>query len=249
VSGVAALEVVGLTRRFGGLCAVDSVSLEVSPGARHAVIGANGAGKSTLFSLMAGAQRPTAGSVRLAGEDVTRLPEHRRARRGLARTFQHARLFDPATVTDNVALAVRRARGDGYQPWRDRQAEREVESRVAVLLGLVGLDGQERTPAAALSHGQRRQLEIALALAAEPRVLLLDEPTAGMAAPETRRFVELIHALPESLTVVLVEHGLDVVVGLASRLSVLHLGRLRADGDPVEVRADPAVRRAYLGSD
>ena len=224
------------------------MSLEVTPGARHAVIGPNGAGKSTLFALMAGAQRPTVGSVRLGGEDVTRLPEHRRARRGLARTFQHARLFGPATVAANVALAVRRARGDGYRPWPDRRMEREVGDRVAVLLELVGLGGQEQVSAADLSHGRRRQLEIALALAAEPRVLLLDEPTAGMAAPETRRFVELIHALPESLTVVLVEHDLDVVFGVASRLSVLHLGQLLADGDPEQVRADPAVRRAYLGS-
>ena len=242
----AAVEVRDLTRRFGGLCAVDSVSIRVEPGARHAVIGSNGAGKSTLFALMAGAQRPSSGSVLIGGEDVTRLPEHRRARRGLARTFQHANLFGPATVAANVALAVRRWLGCGCRPWPDRRREGAVDMRVTQLLETVGLTARAGTPAAGLSHGERRQLEVAVALAAQPSVLLLDEPTAGMAAPETRRFVELVGALPAALTVVLVEHDLEVVFGVATHLSVLHLGRLLADGDPEEVRADPAVRAAYL---
>ncbi len=246
--GPAAVEVRNLTRRFGGLCAVDSVSIRVQPGARHAIIGSNGAGKSTLFSLMAGALRPTSGSVHLAGTDVTRLPEHRRAQRGLARTFQHATLFGPVSVAANVALAVRRALGCGYRPWPSRLRENAVGGRVTQLLEMVGLAGREGTPAAGLSHGERRQLEVALALAAQPTVLLLDEPTAGMAAPETRRFVELVAALPASLTVVLVEHDLEVVFGVATHLSVLHLGRLLADGEPEQVRADPAVREAYLGT-
>ena len=246
--GPAAVEVRDLTRRFGGLCALDSVSLRVEPGARHAVIGSNGAGKSTLFSLIAGAQRPTSGSVHLAGVDVTALPEHRRARRGLARTFQHANLFGPATVAQNVALAVRRWLGCGTRPWPDRRREAAVRTRVAQLLEMVGLAGRADVPAAGLSHGERRQLEVALALAARPSVLLLDEPTAGMAAPETRRFVELVAALPSTLTVVLVEHDLEVVFGVATHLTVLHLGRLLADGDPAEVRANPAVRAAYLGT-
>jgi branched-chain amino acid transport system ATP-binding protein len=244
----AAVEVRDLTRRFGGLCAIDSVSIRVEPGARHAVIGSNGAGKSTLFSLIAGAQRPTSGSVWLGGADVTRLAEHRRARQGLARTFQHANLFAPATVTANVALAVRRRLGCAYRPWPDRRREAAVRRRVAQLLDTVGLTGRADTPAAGLSHGERRQLEVAVALAAQPTVLLLDEPTAGMAAPETRRFVELVGALPAGLTVVLVEHDLEVVFGVATHLSVLHLGRLIADGDPEAVRADPAVRAAYLGT-
>jgi branched-chain amino acid transport system ATP-binding protein len=244
----AAVEVRDLTRRFGGLCAVDAVTIRVEPGARHAIIGSNGAGKSTLFSLMAGALRPTSGSVHLAGVDVSRLPEHRRAQRGLARTFQHATLFGPATVAANVALAVRQALGCAYRPWPSRLREGAVGGRVAQLLEMVGLAGRENTPAAGLSHGERRQLEVALALAAQPSVLLLDEPTAGMAAPETRRFVELVLALPASLTVVLVEHDLDVVFGLATHLSVLHLGQLLADGEPEQVRTDPAVREAYLGA-
>jgi branched-chain amino acid transport system ATP-binding protein len=244
----AAVEVRNLTRRFGGLCAVDSVSIRVEAGARHAVIGSNGAGKSTLFALVAGAQRPSSGSVLIGGEDVTRLPEHRRARRGLARTFQHANLFGPATVAANVALAVRRWLGCGCRPWPDRRREGAVDLRVTQLLETVGLTARAGTPAAGLSHGERRQLEVAVALAAQPSVLLLDEPTAGMAAPETRRFVELVGALPAALTVVLVEHDLEVVFGVATHLSVLHLGRLLADGDPEEVRADPAVRDAYLGS-
>jgi branched-chain amino acid transport system ATP-binding protein len=242
----AAVEVRDLTRRFGGLCAVDSVSIRVETGARHAVIGSNGAGKSTLFALIAGAQRPSRGCVYVGGVDVTRLPEHRRAQRGLARTFQHANVFGPATVAANVALAVRRWLGCGYRPWPDRRREAAVEGRVAELLETVGLAGRSGTPAEGLSHGERRQLEVAVALAAQPSVLLLDEPTAGMAAPETRRFVELVAALPSTLTVVLVEHDLEVVFGLATQLSVLHLGRLLADGSPEEVRADPAVRAAYL---
>jgi branched-chain amino acid transport system ATP-binding protein len=246
--GQPAVEVRNLTRRFGGLCAVDSVSIRVEPGARHAVIGSNGAGKSTLFALMAGAQRPSSGSVHLGSDDVTRLPEHRRAGRGLARTFQHANLFGPATVAANVALAVRRWLGCGYRPWPDRRREAAVAARVGQLLDTVGLAARADIPAAGLSHGERRQLEVAVALASQPTVLLLDEPTAGMAAPETRRFVELVAALPSSLTVVLVEHDLEVVFGVATHLSVLHLGRLIADGDPDEVRADPAVRAAYLGS-
>jgi branched-chain amino acid transport system ATP-binding protein len=246
--GPAAVEVRDLTRRFGGLCAVDSVSIRVEPGARHAVIGSNGAGKTTLFSLIAGAQRPSRGSVHLGGVDVTRLPEHRRACRGLARTFQHANLFGPATCAANVALAVRRWLGCAYRPWPDRRREAAVEGRVAQLLETVGLGGRAEVPAVGLSHGERRQLEVAVALAARPSVLLLDEPTAGMAAPETRRFVELIAALPPDLTVVLVEHDLEVVFGVATHLSVLHLGRLLADGAPEEVRADPAVRAAYLSA-
>jgi branched-chain amino acid transport system ATP-binding protein len=242
----AAVEVRDLTRRFGGLSAVDSVSIRVEPGARHAVIGSNGAGKSTLFALMAGAQQPSRGSVHLGGVDVTRLPEHRRARRGLARTFQHANLFGPATVAANVALAVRRWLGCGCRPWPDRRREAAVAGRVDQLLDTVGLATRADIPATGLSHGERRQLEVAVALASQPSVLLLDEPTAGMAAPETRRFVELVAALPSSLTVVLVEHDLEVVFGVATHLSVLHLGRLLADGDPDAVRADPAVRAAYL---
>jgi branched-chain amino acid transport system ATP-binding protein len=242
----AAIEVRDLTRRFGGLCAVDSVSISVEPGARHAVIGSNGAGKSTLFALVAGAQRPTSGSVFLDGVEVTRLPEHRRAQRGLARTFQHANLFGPASVAANVALAVRRWLGCGYRPWPDRRREAAVGRRVAQLLETVRLTERATTPAAGLSHGERRQLEVAVALASQPSVLLLDEPTAGMAAPETRRFVELVAALPSTLTVVLVEHDLEVVFGIATHLSVLHLGRLLADGEPEQVRADPAVRAAYL---
>lgn len=244
----AAVEVRDLTRRFGGLCAVDSVSIRVAPGARHAVIGSNGAGKSTLFSLIAGAQRPTRGSVLIGGVDVTRLAEHRRARRGLARTFQHANLFGPATSAANVALAVRRWLGCAHRPWPERRREAAVRRRVADLLETVGLAGRADTPAAALSHGERRQLEVAVALASQPSVLLLDEPTAGMAPSETHRFVELVAALPSGLTVVLVEHDLEVVFGVATHLSVLHLGRLLADGDPDEVRADPAVRDAYLGA-
>jgi branched-chain amino acid transport system ATP-binding protein len=243
----ALLETVGLTRRYGSLLALDRVSLAVAAGARHAVIGPNGAGKSTLFGLVTGSLRPSAGRVLLDGQDVTRRPDHARARAGMAKTFQHSSLFSSLSVLDNVALATQRAAGRGMAMLRPAARHRDLQERAMAQLELVGLAGRSSTPAAALSHGERRQLEVALALATSPRLLLLDEPTAGMSAADSARFAELIESLGTAVTVLIIEHDLDVVFRLASRVTVLHLGRVLADGTPGQVRVDESVRRAYLG--
>ena len=231
------LETEGLTRRYGSLVALDGVSLSVAAGARHAVIGPNGAGKSTLFALVTGSLRPTAGRISFDGRDVTGRPDHARARAGMAKTFQHSSLFTSLPVLDNVALATRRAAGLGMA--MVRPAGRHAAVREAAM--------RQLEPAAALSHGERRQLEVAIALATSPRLLLLDEPTAGMSAADSARFAELVESLGAAVTVLIIEHDLDVVFRLATRVTVLHLGRVLADGTPDEVRADETVQRAYLG--
>jgi branched-chain amino acid transport system ATP-binding protein len=242
------LECVGVTRRFGSLAAVRDVSLSVEPGARHALIGPNGAGKSTLFNLLAGTLRPSAGRVLLGGEDVTRRSDAWRSRAGLAKTFQHSSLFLSLSVADNVAIAAQRVTGDGVRLRRSARRCPGVDDSVARCLAQTGLTGRADAPVSALSHGERRQLEVAVALATEPTLLLLDEPTAGMSAAESGSFAELVESLPAEVTVVLIEHDLDVVFRLASRITVLHLGAVLADGDPAAVRADEQVQRAYLGT-
>ncbi len=236
----------GVSRHFGALRAVDGVSMMVEAGGRHAVIGPNGAGKTTLFSLVAGTLAVTGGKVMFDGADLTSVAEPSRVRRGIARTFQQSSLFTSMPVLDNVALAVQRAGGGSadVRPWRRRRA---VE-RALALLGDVGLAGRERRRVSSLSHGERRQLEVAVALACEPRLLMLDEPTAGMSAFESGQFAELIEALPAGITVLLIEHDLDVVFRLARTVTVLHLGQVLADGSADAVRDDPAVQHAYLGT-
>lgn len=241
-----ALEVRGLSRHFGALRAVDGVDLTVAEGARHALIGPNGAGKSTLFGLVAGTLRPTAGSVWLAGRDVTGRRESVRARLGVAQTRQHSSVFLPQPVAANVALAAQRRHGTPGSVLPRRQAA--TRARVDELLAQVGLTGRADVAAAALSHGERRQLELALALACEPRLLLLDEPAAGLSRGERDRLVELVGALPTTVTVLLVEHDLDVVFRLAATITVLHLGRVLLTGTPEQVRGSAAVREAYLGT-
>jgi branched-chain amino acid transport system ATP-binding protein len=241
------LRCVGLTKRYGSLLAVDDVSLTIAEGARHALIGPNGAGKSTLFNLLAGTSRPTSGSVVFAGEDVTRRSDAWRSRAGLAKTFQHSSLFLSLSVLDNVAMAAQRLSGDGTRLWRSAARCPGVREASEHCLEQTGLADQAGRRVSELSHGERRQLEVAVALATRPRLLLLDEPTAGMAAAESARFADLVESLPPEVTVLLIEHDLDVVFRLASRISVLHLGRLLADGDPETIRADDSVQRAYLG--
>ena len=241
-----ALECRSVTRRFGQLVAVDSVSLVVESGRRHAVIGPNGAGKSTFFNLLAGTLRPTSGTVHLLGQDVTKRSDAWRSCAGLAKTFQHSSLFLSMSLHDNVALAVQRVEGDGM---RLRGATGRAQAdQVSGLLADVGLVDRSRDRVQDLSHGERRQLEVAVALATRPQLLLLDEPTAGMSAAESGRFAELVESLPRTITVLLIEHDLDVVFRLAERITVLHLGAVLADGAPEEVRADPAVQAAYLGT-
>ena len=240
----AMLEVRDLRREFGGIKALDGVTLVVAEGERRALIGPNGAGKTTLFNVLTGELPPTAGTVRLGGDDVTGRRTWQLARSGLARMYQRNELFEPLAARENVALAV----GAGRGPYRPLTSAPAAELAAADdLLARVGLAGRERVPARALSHGERRQLEFAVALASRPRVLLLDEPTAGMSPAETARIAELISSLERTLTIVIVEHDMDVVFRLADRVSVLHEGRVIADGTAEEIRGDVRVNEVYLG--
>lgn len=235
-----------IAKRYGSVVAVDDVSFSVRAGARHAVIGPNGAGKSTLFALVAGTIRPSSGYVRMLGEDVTRLRDHQRARRGLAKTFQHSSVFASMTLLENTVLGAERRHGRPARPL-GRHSTTATEMAEAAL-ARVGLLERAHARADHLSHGERRQLEVALALAVDPKIVLFDEPTAGMSAAETERFVHIVKELPAEITVLIIEHDLDVVFSLADRVSVLHLGALIADGSPEEIRASELVQRTYLGA-
>jgi len=243
----AIVELEGVGRRYGELHAVDDVTLTVDAGARYALIGPNGAGKSTLFGLISGTIRASTGRIRLDGRDVTRLSTHRRTRLGMGRTFQHSSVFDGMAARENVALAVQRTLGHARQALLPASRYRDVEARCDELLAAVGLadHGDEQT--VSLSYGHRRQLEVALALATEPKMLLLDEPTAGMSRDEAARFMGLVGTLPESLTIMIVEHDMEIVFGLANRIAVLDAGKLIADGTPEEIRGSAEVQEAYLG--
>jgi branched-chain amino acid transport system ATP-binding protein len=240
------LSLSGVARTFGALKAVDDVTLDVPVGARHALIGPNGAGKSTLFKLITGALSVSAGRIDLAGTDITRLSETQRARRGISQTLQHSSLFLTQTVLQNVLLAAQRRHGNRHSLVPRRQAA--ARDRARSLLADVGLETRADVPVSALSHGERRQVEVAVALACEPRLLLLDEPAAGMSPAESTRLVGLLRSLPDSVTLVIVEHDLDVVFALAESVTVLHLGRVLLTGSPDEVRASDAVQQAYLGT-
>jgi branched-chain amino acid transport system ATP-binding protein len=226
------LEVRGVSVAFGGVRAVDGVDLDLEAGDRHGLIGPNGAGKSTLFRLVAGGLRPTTGSISYDGTDITRLPRHRRARLGIGQTFQHSSVFGGLSCRENVELALHRTRGASSA---DEALER------------FSLTERAQAPAAALSHGERRQLELALALVTEPRLLLLDEPAAGLSAAETERFATLLAELPPDLTVLLIEHDLDLVFRATRTVTVLHLGKVIASGSPEEIRANDEVHSVYLG--
>jgi branched-chain amino acid transport system ATP-binding protein len=245
------LRCAGVSRSFGALKAVDGVDLTVVAGARLALIGPNGAGKSTLFKLVTGVLRTHAGTVELAGRDVTGLSEVRRCRLGMSQTPQHASLFASMTAVQTVALAVRRHGVDGtgggrISPFPHR--EPEVYHRAGQLLADVGLAGRGGVLVPSLSHGERKQLEVALALACRPTLLLLDEPAAGMSPAESARLVELLAGLPPEITVLFVEHDLDLVFELADAVTVLHLGRVLLSGSLEQIRASDEVRQAYLGA-
>jgi len=244
-----ALELDGVTKHYGSLRAVEGVSLSVQPGTRHAVIGPNGAGKSTLFALVAGTLPATAGRVVLHGKDVTGMPEHARATQGLVRTFQHSSLFLKSTAVENVALAVQRQQGAQWSMLRPLRRRTAILERSRELLDSIGLADRSGALAGSLSHGERRQLEVAVALGTEPSVLLLDEPAAGMSAAETARFKQMVLDLPRAITVMLVEHDLDLVFGLAEAVTVMHLGQHLMTGSPADVRASDEVQRAYLGAE
>jgi branched-chain amino acid transport system ATP-binding protein len=243
------LAVAGLRKRFGGLLATDDVHLAIAPGEIHAVIGPNGAGKTTLVAQLQGELRPDAGTIRFAGADVTRLKPHQRAARGIARSFQITSVFGELSALDNVALAVQAHAGHSFNMWRPAAAEAALREPARAALAAVGLADRAHLPAAELAHGEQRQLEFAMALATDPKLLLLDEPMAGMGQAESERMVELIGGLKGVRGVLLVEHDMDAVFALADRITVLVHGRAIATGTPAEIRADPAVRQAYLGDE
>jgi len=241
------LEVEALTKRFGGVVASDAISLALPAGELHAIIGPNGAGKTTLVGELAGEITPDAGRIRFGGRDITALPVYRRSQFGLARTFQIASLFADFTALDNVALAVQAHAGHSFRFWRDARCEAALRTPARAALERVGLAERADTRVAVLSHGERRQLEIAMALATGPRMLLLDEPMAGMGPEESARLVHTLHELKGSVTILLIEHDMDAVFALADRICVLVYGRIIASGDPAAIRADTTVRQAYLG--
>ncbi|MGE0722890.1 MAG: ABC transporter ATP-binding protein [Alphaproteobacteria bacterium] len=243
----AAIEVTALAKQFGGLRAVDGVSLAVAPGERRALIGPNGAGKTTLFHCITGTHATTEGRIALFGEDVTAWPESARTRRGMGRTFQITNVFADLTLRENVALAIYGVARAKWTMHRPALADPALAGRIDAALERVGLAGRAGEPVRRLSYGERRQLELALALQSEPKVLLLDEPCAGLSAAERQRFMALVAELPRALTLVMIEHDMDVALGLADRVAVMHHGRVILEGSPEEARRDPQVREIYFG--
>jgi branched-chain amino acid transport system ATP-binding protein len=243
----ALLSLHGIEKSFGALKVTAGVSLDILNGNAHAIIGPNGAGKTTLINQISGALSPDAGRIVLDGRDVTHLGVPARARLGLARTFQVTRILPQFTALENVALAAQARSGSSFRFWRPAAAETALNVLAIEALEKVGLQARARVLAGALSHGEKRRLELAIGLAQAPRLLLLDEPMAGAGAHETHALVETLKALKRRYTIVLVEHDMQAVFALADRISVLVEGRIVATGAPAEVRADPQVRAAYLG--
>jgi branched-chain amino acid transport system ATP-binding protein len=243
------LEVQGLRKTFGALRATDHVDFDVRAGETHAVIGPNGAGKTTFIKQLSGELRPDSGRIRFSGEDITGLPVPRRSRKGLARSFQITSIYRDFSALENVALAVQAHAGHSFRFWRRAREDRSLTEPAVAILEKIGLGERKHVRAANLSHGEQRQLEIAMALATRPRLLLLDEPVAGMGTDESQRMIGLLAALKGEKTIVLVEHDMDVVFTLADRISVLVYGRIIATGTPAEIRANAEVRSAYLGED
>jgi len=245
----ALLEVRNLVKQFGALRATDDVVLDVQPGETHAIIGPNGAGKTTLIGQLSGDLRPDAGRIRFAGHNVTRLRAPARSQLGLARSFQITSVYRAFTALDNVALAVQAHAGHSYRFWRPAERESALREPARRILHEVGLGDRAEVLAANLAHGEQRQLEIAMVLATKPRLMLLDEPVAGMGAEESQRMVQLLATLKGRQAIVLVEHDMDAVFSLADRISVLVYGRVIATGTPEEIRVNPEVRAAYLGEE
>jgi len=237
-----------LSKRFGGITASDNVSLAVPEGELHAVIGPNGAGKTTLIAQLTGELTPQGGRIGFSGRDITSLPAYQRSLMGLARSFQITSLFLDFTALDNVALAVQAHAGHSFRFWRDARSEAALREPARAALQRVGLDGRADALVANLSHGEHRQLEIAMALATQPRMLLLDEPMAGLGAEESARMVALLRELKREVTMLLVEHDMEAVFALADRISVLVYGRIIASDAPARIKANAAVQQAYLGT-
>jgi branched-chain amino acid transport system ATP-binding protein len=243
------LDVRGLTKNFGALRASDGIDFDVQEGEAHAVIGPNGAGKTTFISQLAGNLRPDAGRIVFAGEDITPLPAPKRARKGLARSFQITSVYPEFTALQNVALAIQAHSGHSFRFWRDARRDASLTDPARRVLADVGLASRADVFAANLAHGEQRQLEVAIALATKPRLLLLDEPMAGMGIDESQRMIALLSSLKRKQTIILVEHDMDAVFRLADRISVLVYGRVIATDSPEKIRMNPEVRQAYLGEE
>jgi branched-chain amino acid transport system ATP-binding protein len=241
------LSVKDLVRRFGGIVATDHVSLDVAQGELHAIIGPNGAGKTTLISQLTGHLTPHSGSVSLAGRDITDMPAYRRCALGLARSFQITSLLLDFTAADNVALAAQAHDGHSFRFLGDARKERGLRDKAMAALQRVGLAERANVLVSRLSHGEQRELELAVALATRPQLLLLDEPMAGLGVTESARMVKLLQELRKEVTIVLVEHDMEAVFALADRISVLVYGRVIASGAPADIRQNEEVKRAYLG--
>ena len=245
---MAILKTENLTKAFGALKAVNGVSLGVEAGTLHSIIGPNGAGKTTLFNLLTGTFPPSSGRILFDGRDITGTPAARIAHLGLARSYQRTTVFPAFSLLDNVWVAAF-ATGKSWQGlmWSQTGRYTEVTTRAREALADVGLADKADVPAREISHGEQRQLELAIALAAAPRVLLLDEPAAGLSPDETRKMVALVRSLKGRYTIVLIEHKIDIIMSVSDRISVMHFGSLIAEGTPEEIQKNPEVRRAYLG--
>jgi branched-chain amino acid transport system ATP-binding protein len=241
----AILTIQDLTIRFGGLTALDNVNFELPRGEIRAVIGPNGAGKSTFFNCLTGVVRPTAGHIRLNGEDITGLSPDRISRKGVARSYQITNVLPNATALENVRIAAQ-SRRHGWSLFKHYRAYSDIIERAEMVLDQVGLRDKQDELAANLSHGDQRNLEIGIALATEPQLLCLDEPTAGMSATETRNTMELVRRIATDLTILIVEHDMEVVMGLAQRITVLNYGAILAEGTPAEIQKNPKVLEVYL---
>jgi branched-chain amino acid transport system ATP-binding protein len=241
------LRVENLVRRFGGIIATDHVSLQIPRGELHAIIGPNGAGKTTLIAQLTGHLTPHAGSVFLGGRDITRLPAYRRCGLGLARSFQITSLLSDFTAADNVALAAQAHSGHSFRFFANARKESGLRSAALAALQRVGLGDRANVLVSRLSHGEQRELELAVALATRPQLLLLDEPMAGLGVTESARMVKLLQELRKEVTIILVEHDMEAVFALADRISVLVYGRVIASGVPADIRQNEEVKRAYLG--
>ncbi|WP_034300486.1 ABC transporter ATP-binding protein [Herbaspirillum sp. RV1423] len=239
----------GLTKRFGGLLVTDDVSLDIRPGELHAIIGPNGAGKTTLVNQLSGELRPDAGAVWLGDEDVTAVPLHGRACRGLLRSYQITSIFEEFTVLENAVLAAIGAKGGGYGFWRAMMGQEDARRQAEDALHATRLEARRDAAAGELGYGERRQLELAMALAAQPRLLLLDEPMAGMSIEESAAVVQLLQSLKGRYSMLLIEHDMDAVFALADRITVLVSGRAAFCGTPDEIRNHPEVRAIYLGDE
>ena len=246
-AGGSVLSAQGLVKRFGGIAATQNVSLDLERGARHALIGPNGAGKTTLINLLTGVLQPTEGRIVLEGEDITQLAPHQRVRRGMVRTFQINQLFATLTPLQTLALVVSQQRGLGARWWQPLGRDARVAGRCAQLLEQFRLADVAHQRTEQLAYGKRRLLEIAIALACEPRVLLLDEPVAGVPAGEREELLQTVAALPEDVSVLLIEHDMDLVFSFARRMTVLVNGAVLTEGDPAHIAVDPRVKAVYLG--